>query len=451
MEFFLNNSEIDFLIFLYLKECGFNHSNYVFEHEANLKFSIDKTVIFPPGSLVSLLQRGFVYSYLENEWFLKLRKNKKNSIQNIMQRKKTFLKSIKNQSKKISTTLFISSHILHQKSVLFCTWHPRKFQGYYSVRNSFNYLYKYKGLLKSDRIFNQYSIPNNLKKNPNSYEITSIDFNVTGTLISTIFYNGLFMIWSETGILLYKNYLLNRALIESKWNESSRNLTHVYLTGEIGIWSTWYSQTILVVLPHRSLLINLEWTESESFITSSKDNFLSYSNLLGKNIQIIKGHNLKINDFVYSNEKKIIGTCSDDLTIKLWKLKDKMELWITLKGHQKEIMVVMFRPYCFKKINLTENWIIISGSFDFSIRIWDLISKNCLKFLKLDGPVISIEWDNLSEIIAIGTSEKIYTLNYKNQIKEFNLIKGGHGIFSLLSHSFVNKFLGFSTKQVFLV
>ena len=54
--------------------------------------------LIPPGSLVSLVQRGIIYSNLENNWFIKLRKNNKTSIQQFMQRRKKILYSEKNYS-----------------------------------------------------------------------------------------------------------------------------------------------------------------------------------------------------------------------------------------------------------------------------------------------------------------------------------------------------------------
>jgi len=450
MEFFLNSSEIDFLILLYLQECGLNHSYYVFKHEANLKSSIGNQIIFPPGSLVSLIQRGFVYSHLETEWFLKLQKNTKNSVQNLMQRRKKFLKSIKNESIKICKKLYISTQISHQKSILFCSWHPRSFLGYYSTRNSFNYIQELKKSMKSIEIFNQNFVPNNWKKNSISYEITSIDFNILGTLVVTTFYNGLFIIWSETGIPLYRNIYFNRPSIESKWSENSRNLALAFLSGEIGIWSSWYLQTIFIILPHRTLLVCLDWKESENLLASSKNKILSALNFTKKKIQTIKAHDLQINDLVYSTEKKIIGSCSDDMTIKLWKLEQKLEFLGTFRGHKKEVLVILFKPINFCKVDSTEKWTLISGSLDFSIRIWDLNSKSCLKFLKLDGPVFSLEWNIFSEFVAIGTCDKICTLDFKNQFKDLYIIDGEHGIFSILSHPMVNKFIGFSHKKIFL-
>ena len=450
MEFFLNSSEIDFLILLYLQECGLNHSYYVFKHETNLKTSIDSQIIFPPGSLVSLIQRGFIYSHLETEWFLKIQKNTKNSIQNLMQRRTKFLKSIKNESIKICKKLYISTQISHQKSILFCSWHPRSFLPYYSTRNSFNYIPELTNSLKSIEIFNQRFVPDNWKKISISYEITSIDFNILGTLVVTTFYNGLFIVWSETGIPLYRNAYFNRPPIESKWSENSRNLAVAFLSGEIGIWSSWYLQIIFIILPHRSLMVCLDWKGSGNLLASSKNKILSVFNINKRKILTTRAHDLQINDMVYSAKKKILGSCSDDLTIKLWNLEQKLEFTGSFRGHQKEVLVILFKPINFSKVDSTEKWTLISGSLDFSIRIWDLYSKSCLKYLKLDGPVFSLEWNIFSDFIVIGTCDKICILDFKNRIKNLHLIDGDHGIFSIASHPMVNNFLGFSYKKIFL-
>jgi len=199
MEFFLNSSEIDFLVLLYLQECGFNHSFFVFSREANIDLSIENEKIIPPGCLISLIQRGFLYSHLENDWFLKMGKSKKTSIQTFFQKKRKIYQSIKHKISTMDKKFFITSQITNKKAVLFCTWHPRKMKGYYSTRDSLNYLSENKRTLKSYEIFPKNLIFDTEKKNKISYEVTSIDFNLSGTLLSTTCYNGLFTIWTETG------------------------------------------------------------------------------------------------------------------------------------------------------------------------------------------------------------------------------------------------------------
>jgi len=163
---------------------------------------VENEKLIPPGSLVSLVQRGIIYSNLENNWFIKLRKNNKTSIQQFMQRRKKILYSEKNYSDQLEKKFYISTEIPNQNTILFCSWHPRKIQGYYSTKNSLNYLLEQENYLDTCEIFSKNSNFLQKKNASESLETTSIDFNLNGTLISTTFYNGIFVVWTETGIPL---------------------------------------------------------------------------------------------------------------------------------------------------------------------------------------------------------------------------------------------------------
>lgn len=93
----------------------------------------------------------------------------------------------------------------------------------------------------------------------------------------------------------------------------------------------------------------------------------------------------------------------------------------------------------------------VSGSLDYSVRIWDINSKSCLKFFKLDGPVFSLEWDSNSSWVVVGVCGKVFALNLITVVSEFKQIEGKYGIFSLNSHPMVNKCIGLSFKNIFLL
>ncbi len=70
----ITSDEVNSLVYLYLKECGFSHAAFTFENECSLKRQklvtrITTTGIeeqpLPPGLLVSYLQRGLLFSQVE--------------------------------------------------------------------------------------------------------------------------------------------------------------------------------------------------------------------------------------------------------------------------------------------------------------------------------------------------------------------------------------------------
>jgi len=380
-----------------------------------------------------------------------LKKNNKNSIQQFIQRNKKVLISGKSQFSPVDKHYYISTEVFHQKTILFCSWHPRKFQGYYSTRNSLNFLVEQKGYLTTREISHQ-NVNVMYNKNPlESLEITSIDFNLNGTLISTTFYNGLFIVWTETGIPLIKFFFIKGVILESKWCENSRNIALAYLSGEIKIWSTWYAQTLLLILPHRNLLISLNWKKPEHLIAFSKEKILSNLDLSSKKIILFRGHDTQINDSVYLPTRELVGSCSDDLTIKLWFISRRFKLLMTFKGHEKEVLAIAFKPAYFEKKGDFKKIFLASGSLDFSLRIWDLNSKTCVKFIRIEGPVFSIEWALFADSIMLGSSGKVFRITFNNEKVIYKEMNGNYGIFSLNSHSMITKYLGFSFKKIFLI
>lgn len=79
-----------------------------------------------------------------------------------------------------------------------------------------------------------------------------------------------------------------------------------------------------------------------------------------KCIQTLTGHLSSINSLNFSGDGKILVSGSGDQTIKLWDLKTNQELK-TLKGHQSIIETVLFTP---------DQKFLISASWDSTIRIW---------------------------------------------------------------------------------
>ncbi len=78
-------------------------------------------------------------------------------------------------------------------------------------------------------------------------------------------------------------------------------------------------------------------------------------------IHNLTGHLSSINSLNFSIDGKILVSGSADQTIKLWDLKTHHELK-TLRGHQSIIETVIFTP---------DQKFLISASWDYTIRIWD--------------------------------------------------------------------------------
>ncbi|EGG10173.1 uncharacterized protein MELLADRAFT_115583 [Melampsora larici-populina 98AG31] len=131
----------------------------------------------------------------------------------------------------------------------------------------------------------------------------------------------------------------------------------------------------------------------------------------------LTGHQQGINDLSWSNDSKLIGSASDDFTLKIWSIdfQSKESYTVkTLKGHSNHVYCLKFHPL---------GTLIISGSFDESIKIWDSATKKCLRTLlghsevvcaldfSKDGSVIvSASFDGLTRLWDTATGQCLKTL-----------------------------------------
>lgn len=60
----VTSDEINYLIYRYLQESGFEHSSFVFQMETSINHVDLKTQV-EPGKLISILQKGLLYSQVE--------------------------------------------------------------------------------------------------------------------------------------------------------------------------------------------------------------------------------------------------------------------------------------------------------------------------------------------------------------------------------------------------
>ncbi len=133
-----------------------------------------------------------------------------------------------------------------------------------------------------------------------------------------------------------------------------------------------------------------------------------WSSLDGKFEKSISGHKLGISDLCWSQDNRLICSCSDDKSLKIWDfasvsaiVKKKFpqgregivppdrnpckcllqgKCLKTLKGHTNYVFCCNFNP---------QSSLVVSGSFDESVRIWDVKTGQCLKTLPAHSDPVS--------------------------------------------------------------
>ena len=110
------------------------------------------------------------------------------------------------------------------------------------------------------------------------------------------------------------------------------------------------------------------------------------------------GHSTGITSLCELSENRFISS-STDKTIKIWKINDTITLMNTLEGHNAPVNQVL---------QLSTNIIASAGSYDVTIRIWDVNEYKQLYSLKEDFSVYSLlKLKNKKVMVSSGCEKRI--------------------------------------------
>lgn len=96
----------------------------------------------------------------------------------------------------------------------------------------------------------------------------------------------------------------------------------------------------------------------------------------------------------WSSDSRLLVSGSDDKTLKVWELSTGKSLK-TLKGHSNYVFCCNFNP---------QSNLIVSGSFDESVRIWDVRTGKCLKTLPAHSDPVSAVHFNRDGSLIVSSS-----------------------------------------------
>ncbi|KAJ3085296.1 hypothetical protein HK102_000131 [Quaeritorhiza haematococci] len=260
-----------------------------------------------------------------------------------------------------------------------------------------------------------------------SKDVTTLDWNPTGTLLATGSYDGQARIWTKTGELKFAMRKHLGPIFSLRWNKKGDLLLSGSVDRTAIIWDTHTGEARQQFQFHAAPTLDLDWRDDITFATCSTDRQI-YVCQLGspEPLKHFSGHEDEVNCLKWDPSGKYIASCSDDHSTKVWSMDSDKCVW-DLQGHEKEIYNIKWSP-----VSIGSEKHLASASFDSTVRVWDATKGTCVYTLeKHTEAVYSVSFSPNGLYLASGSFDQslhIWSMKDGSLVKSYT---GMGGIFEV--------------------
>ncbi|KAL0083312.1 WD40-repeat-containing domain protein [Phycomyces blakesleeanus] len=270
-----------------------------------------------------------------------------------------------------------------------------------------------------------------LPNHNNNKDVTTLDWNPSGTFLATGSYDGQARIWTQTGQLRLVMAQHHGPIFSLKWNRKgdlvlsgSADTTTIVWNPETGDMKQQFNLHTLAIL-------DVDWMDNTTFASCSSDKTI-YVCRVGSTTALRKwvGHEDEVNAVRWDPTGQYLASCSDDMTTKIWSLSSEHPIQV-IKGHRLQIYTLQWAPYLPSKDESAPR-ILATASFDATVRLWDALSGTCLHVLENHTEAVySISFSPDARLLATGSFDEVLNVWYAKDGTLQKTFKANGGIFEV--------------------
>jgi transducin (beta)-like 1 len=327
---------------------------------------------------------------------------------------------------------------MHQSEVFMCAWNPvftyliATGSGDASAR-----IWHMRGNKAKDGLNTVKLLPHGTDpRDRKNKDVTTLEWSPDGMSLATGSYDGVARVWARSGALIHTLRGHNGPIFSLKWNKRGNYLLSGSYDKTTIVWDVSGSTGFIEqqFTDHEAPALDVDWKDNTTFASCSTDKTVHICKVgSAAPLKIYSGHQDEVNGVKWDPSGKLLASCSDDCTAKVWDVEsDRTTPLYDFKSHQQEIYTVKWSPtgpgsnYPEKKAMLA------TASFDGSVRLWDVSDGSCYRiFNRHQDSVYSVAFSPSGDFLASGSlAGQLYIWNIEEG-KHIKSYKGRGDIFEV--------------------
>jgi len=323
----------------------------------------------------------------------------------------------------------------HESEVFICAWNPVHDLLASGSGDSTARIWNLQGSREPEMVL-RHCIRRGDTQVPSNKDVTSLDWNPSGTQLATGSYDGYARIWSSDGNLANTLGQHKGPIFALKWNKKGNYILSAGVDRTTIIWDANSGHCEQQFTFHTAPALDVDWQSDITFASCSTDQKIHVCRLgESRPIKTFHGHQNEVNAIKWCPRGQLLASCSDDMTLKIWKMSQETPVH-NLQAHNKEIYTIKWSPTGPGTMNPNATLFLASASFDSTVRLWDVergVSQMTLS--KHSEPVYSVAFSPDGRLLATGSFDKAIYIWDLTRGEIVHSYRGSGGIFEVCWNS----------------